>query len=328
MSLKLPTVSTYWLTTAILRFTWPPSNLHPQVFRSVHGSPFQPEQSWAKQLRDDPWLFMFLTTLNPKTWPYTVIFLKVSPPLVRLDKSFMAKHGNDLAWRSKVLQHFLRWNGSIIWSNDREVVRIIWNKHPFLSPTLYQLEMLILLNAGVNDPEKIWKIWVKWGHLPHFGKSKRGSFFNHSRKMVIRFCWSWQVKLIPLHVYGWYVYTISHEFICYILLHYLRKFRLRNFRYTNEIASSSNRCRQVISSSNRCRHVTAQSSHSSVKSQLSQVTASQVTAQSRHSSVKSQLSHVTAQSSHSSVKSQLSNSSVTSQLSQVTAQSSHSSVKS
>ena len=36
---------------------------------------------------------------------------------------------------------------------------------------------------------------------------------------------------------------------------YLRKFRLRNFRYTNEIASSSNRCRQVMSSSNRCRQV-------------------------------------------------------------------------
>ena len=78
---------------------------------------------------------------------------------------------------------------------------------------------------------------------------------------------------------------------------YLRKFRLRNFRYTNDIASQLSQ-------------VTAQSSHSSVKSQLSQVTA-----QSSHSSVKSQLSHVTAQSRHSSVKSQLS---------QVTAQSSHS----
>ena len=65
---------------------------------------------------------------------------------------------------------------------------------------------------------------------------------------------------------------------------YLRKFRLRNFRYTNDIASQLSQ-------------VTAQSSHSSVKSQLSQVTA-----QSSHSSVTSQLSHVTAQSSHSSVK--------------------------
>ena len=66
------------------------------------------------------------------------------------------------------------------------------------------------------------------------------------------------------------------------------------------------------------RRVIAQSSHSSVKSQLSQVTAQSVTAQSSNSSVKSQFSQVTAQSSHSSVKSQLS---------QVTAQSSHSSVK-
>ena len=41
---------------------------------------------------------------------------------------------------------------------------------------------------------------------------------------------------------------------------YLRKFRLRNFRYTNDIASSSNRCRQVMSSSNRCRQVMSSSS--------------------------------------------------------------------
>ena len=39
----------------------------------------------------------------------------------------------------------------------------------------------------------------------------------------------------------------------------LRKFRLRNFRYTNDIASSSIRCRQVMSSSNRCRQVMSSS---------------------------------------------------------------------
>ena len=45
-----------------------------------------------------------------------------------------------------------------------------------------------------------------------------------------------------------------------IYIYHLRKFRLRNFRYTNEIASSSNRCRQVMSSSNRCRQVMSSSS--------------------------------------------------------------------
>ena len=96
----------------------------------------------------------------------------------------MAKHGNDLAWRRcKVLQNCLRQNGSINrkLGNDGEVVRIIWNKHPFLSPTLHQFEVPIW-DVGVSDPEKIWKVWVKWGHLPQ--KSKWGWFFNHSRKMV------------------------------------------------------------------------------------------------------------------------------------------------
>ena len=45
---------------------------------------------------------------------------------------------------------------------------------------------------------------------------------------------------------------------CFFMIH-LRKFRLRNFRYTNEIALSSNRCRQVMSSSNRCRQVMSSS---------------------------------------------------------------------
>ena len=115
----------------------------------------------------------------------------------------------------------------------------------------------------------------------------------------------------------WAVTHVTSTVQYCLVLYSLRKFRLRNFRYTNDIASQLSQ-------------VTAQSSHSSVKSQLSQVTVqsshssvtsqlSQVTAQSSHSSVKSQLSHVTAQSCHSSVKSQLS---------QVTAQSSHSSVRS